>query len=104
MLGKIVFFFALSLGTLSVACEKGESPSAPEPVPQPSSTIVYTALGASDALAIGGSVPCIPFQDCPNGTGYVQITVRDLRARAFTVRLSNLGWPTSTISRRLQTL
>jgi lysophospholipase L1-like esterase len=73
-------------------------------VPQPNSAIVYTAIGASDALAIGGSVQCFPFDECANGTGYVQVAVRNLRARAFTVRLMNLGFPTSTISRRLQTL
>jgi lysophospholipase L1-like esterase len=100
-----ILVFVLSSVAMQVACGGGgDSPTSPGPVPQPNSTIVYTAIGASDALAIGGSVQCFPFDECTNGTGYVQVAVRNLRARAFTVRLMNLGFPTSTISRRLQTL
>jgi lysophospholipase L1-like esterase len=55
-------------------------------------------------LGIGATVACVPYEDCPNGRGYVHVAVRDLRSRGFTIRLNNLGWPTSTISRRLQNL
>jgi lysophospholipase L1-like esterase len=88
----------------SVACGGNNDPTGPSPIPTPSSTINYTAVGASDALGIGSSAPCVPYEDCANGRGYVYVTARDLRSRGFTVRLNNLGWPTSTISRRLQNL
>ena len=30
----------------------------------------YAAVGASDGIGFGGSVPCVPFDpDCPSGTG-----------------------------------
>ena len=88
------------------ACSAGnKSPSSPSPVPQPNSTINYTALGASDAQAIGSSVEClIPFVDCPNGMGYVQVAARQLKANGFTVNLTNLGIGTATLGRDLQDL
>jgi lysophospholipase L1-like esterase len=101
---KIIFAIAVFVGALASACGQGDSPTAPSPVPQPNSTIAYTAVGASDALGVGGSVPCLPYVDCASGTGYVQVATRDLRSRGFTVRASNLGLPAATISRRLQTL
>ena len=88
----------------SATCGGKNDPTGPSPIPTPSSTINYTAIGASDALGIGASVSCVVYEDCPAGRGYVHVTVRDLRSRGFTVRLNNLGWPTSTISRRLQNL
>jgi len=89
-----------------VACKNGgmESPTGPGPTPQPNSTIFYTAIGASDAIGFGSSVACIPFTDCPNGRGYVQIATRELQARSFTVSLSNLGFPAYVLSRRIQDL
>src|SRR5262249_25374553 len=62
-----------------------------------STPVVYTALGASDAQGIGSSVPCVPFVDCPNGMGYPQIVIRQLRAAGFTASLFNLGIPTAVI-------
>jgi lysophospholipase L1-like esterase len=88
----------------SIACGGKSDPAGPSPLPTPNSTINYTAIGASDALGIGATVSCVPYEDCPNGRGYVHVAVRDLRTRGFTIRLNNLGWPTSTISRRLQNL
>ena len=41
----------------------------------------YTALGASDAVGIGASVPCLPFTDCPGGTGYVPRILEKLASR-----------------------
>jgi lysophospholipase L1-like esterase len=94
------------LGAASVACSNGgpESPTGPGPSPQPNSTIHYSAIGASDAIAYGASVPCIPYTDCPDGRGYVQVTTRDLKARGFIVNLNNLGFPAHVLSRRLQDL
>jgi lysophospholipase L1-like esterase len=65
---------------------------------QPSSTVSattvgYTAIGSSDAAGVGGSVPCVPFTVCPDGTGYVPVVVRRLQAAGKTVTLMNLGIP-----------
>jgi lysophospholipase L1-like esterase len=64
---------------------------------------VYTALGASDALGIGSSVECLPFVDCPNGMGYVQVIARTLRA-GRSVTLRNLAIPAGVLSPRIQSL
>jgi len=76
-------------------------PSGP---PSTGSTITYTAIGASDANGVGSSAPCVPFTDCPNGMGYVQMTTRRLTTQGFTVNLSNLGIPTAVIGPDFQTL
>jgi lysophospholipase L1-like esterase len=68
------------------------------------SAIVYSAVGASDALGIGASVECGYLADCPNGTGYVPLSVRQLKAQGFTVTSQNLGIPTAVIGRDFQTL
>jgi lysophospholipase L1-like esterase len=87
------------------ACGGGrDSPSGPSPLPQPNSTINYSALGASDTIGVGASVVCFPFVDCPDGRGYVQVATRELRARGFIVNLTNLGFPAIVLSRRLQDL
>jgi lysophospholipase L1-like esterase len=88
------------------ACNKsGEgSPNTPTPPPAAGTTIVYTAIGASDANGVGSSSLCVPFTDCPNGMGYVPVAVRQLRAQGFTVNHLNLGVPTAVISRDFQTL
>ena len=106
---KAVRLYLPVLGLLaagSLACTNGEmdSPTGPGPIPQPSSTIYYTAIGASDAIGYGSSVPCLPFSDCSSGRGYVQVATRDLKARGFTVNLNNVGFPAHVLSRRLQDL
>ena len=101
------FHIGVLFGVLVLAaCENGgmEGPTGPGPIPQPNSAINYTAIGASDAIGFGSSVPCSPFTDCPQGRGYVQVATRDLRARGFTVNLNNLGFPAWVLSRRLQNL
>jgi lysophospholipase L1-like esterase len=104
MMHKGICRLAVVVVAWSVACGGKDDPTGPSPIPTPNSTINYTAIGASDALGIGATVACVPYEDCPNGRGYVHVAVRDLRSRGFTIRLNNLGWPTSTISRRLQNL
>src|SRR5205809_6318657 len=96
----------LSLALVTIAALSGcdifkkKNPSSPSPLPEPNSTINYTAIGASDAQAIGSSVECpIPFADCPNGMGYVQVAARQLKAKGFTVNLTNLGIATATLGR-----
>jgi lysophospholipase L1-like esterase len=98
------FCVLLCAALLASACENGEGPTGPSPIPEPNSTINYSAIGASDALGIGSSLECFPFVECPNGRGYVQVATRELRSRGFIVNLTNLGIPTAVISRRLQDL
>jgi lysophospholipase L1-like esterase len=57
----------------------------------------YAALGASDANGVGGSVPCLPFTACENGTGYVPNLARLLRT-SREVTLLNLGIPAAVLS------
>jgi lysophospholipase L1-like esterase len=96
----------LALAASVGACAKGgQSPTGPSGPPGPGSKIVYTAIGASDATGHGASVPCdIPFQECPNGTGYVYVATRQLQAKGFTVTLRNMGIPTAVIGRDFETL
>jgi lysophospholipase L1-like esterase len=83
----------------------GDNPTAPTPPPAAGSTIVYSAIGASDANGVGSSAVCAPFAtDCANGMGYVPVTVRQLRARGYTVNHLNLGIATAVIGRDFQTL
>jgi len=100
---------ALVAGCMAVSagCSKlgiGDSPTAPTPPPAAGSTIVYSAIGASDANGVGSSALCVPFTDCPNGLGYVPVTVRALRGQGFTVNHLNLGIATAVIGRDFQTL
>jgi len=78
--------------------------TAPSGPPAPGSAIVYTAVGASDATGHGASIECVPFTPCPDGTGYVPVATRQLRAQGFAVTLLNLGIPTAVIGRDFETL
>jgi lysophospholipase L1-like esterase len=86
---------------IAPGCSKmggGDSPTAPSAPPSPGSTIVYTAVGASDVTGTGSSKPCLPFEDC-NGNGYVWVAARQLRSLGYTVNVFSLGIPTTVISR-----
>lgn len=101
-IGVVAFVAAAAAG-----CDKlglGKSPTAPSAPPAARSTIVYTAVGASDANGVGSSVQCLPFVDCPDGMGYVPVAVRQLKAQGFQVTLRNLGIPTAVIGRDFETL
>jgi lysophospholipase L1-like esterase len=88
----------VTLAVLSTACNKNTSPTAPSGPVTPGTSVTYTAVGASDAIGYGSSVPCAPFvTDCTNGMGYVQVIVRQLQAQGSTVTLTNLGIPTAVI-------
>lgn len=63
----------------------------------------YTAIGASDGIGFGSSSPCLPFVDCPNGAGYVQILHRTL-ADGRTVGHRNLSLPGSVLSKAIEDL
>ena len=71
------------------------------PGPSPMETR-YTALGASDAVGVGASVPCLPFSDCPGGTGYVPRILAHLRQTDASYRLTNMGLPGAVMSREVQ--
>jgi lysophospholipase L1-like esterase len=92
--------------TFTTACSKNgsSSPTAPTAPPMMGSTIYYTAVGASDANGVGSSAECLPLTPCPNGMGYVPVTVRALTAQSFTVNNLNLGIPTTVIGRDFATL
>jgi lysophospholipase L1-like esterase len=97
----------ISVIVASQACDKlglGKSPASPTGPPPAGSTIVYSAVGASDANGVGSSVVCVPFGDCPDGMGYVPVATRQLRAQGFTVTLRNNGIATAVIGRDFQTL
>src|SRR6195256_3330509 len=101
---------AVTIFALGVAagCDKmgrsKDSPTAPGAPPASGSTIVYDAVGASDADGVGSSVVCPPFVDCPNGMGYPQVAARQLKALAYDVSLANLGIPTAVIGPDFQAL
>jgi len=76
-------------------CDPFENPGEPS---VPENVVNYAALGASDALGIGGRTPCFPFTDCTDGTGYVQQVTRRLRADGKDVTLTNLGIPGAVLS------
>ena len=101
--------FLLSIGLLVglAGCSKhdndgGSNPGTPPSPPPPNAPIVYTAIGASDAMGVGGSVPCLPFTDCPNGTGYVPRVARQLEADGHEVTLRNFGIPGAVLSPAIQ--
>lgn len=83
---------------------KRGSPTEPTSPPAAGSTIVYTAIGASDATGHGASIECVPFTECPSGNGYVQVAARTLRSQGFTVKLNGLGIPTAVIGRDFEAL
>ena len=105
---RILSTLPLFAALLTPACSQlggsgSGSPTAPTgPLPAGSS-VVYSAVGASDVMGIGSSSPCFVFEDC-NGTGYVWVAARQLRASGHTVSVGNLGIPAAVISRAFQDL
>ncbi len=90
----------IALGT---GCSKTETPTSPTPN-SPTQAVFYTAIGASDGIGFGGSAPCVPFAECPNGTGYVQILARRLAEGGRSVTLANLSIPGAVMNRTTQDL
>lgn len=86
------------------ACSKSaDSPTSPSPT-NPTQAAFYTAIGASDGIGIGSSAPCLPFTECPNGLGYVQILHRALAAGGRTVGHRNLSLPGSVMNKAVEDL
>ena len=81
--------------------DKDESPTAPSSAPSrpaAGAAVRYTAIGASDAVGVGASVMCPPFDPCANGTGYVPVLVRRVAGSPREVTLTNLGIPGAVLS------
>jgi lysophospholipase L1-like esterase len=88
---------------LAAACtESSRNPTTPTP-PAPSVPVYYTAIGASDATGVGGTILCPLFGDCPDGTGYVPVIARRLK-QGREVTLMNLGIPASVIGPDIQAI
>jgi len=69
-----------------------------------SNTVFYSAISASDGTGFGSSSVCLPFADCPEGTGYVQRVVRDMRSSGKTVTVLNLSVPGSVVGSEIENL
>ena len=69
-----------------------------------SNTVYYSAISASDGTGFGSSSPCLPFADCPDGSGYVQRVVREMRNSGKTVNVLNLSVPGSVVGPEIETL
>ncbi|GAC1300910.1 MAG: hypothetical protein NVSMB19_08270 [Vulcanimicrobiaceae bacterium] len=97
---------SLSACTGHVSIPAGSPPTA-RPLPSPTATvapkaIVYTALGASDAVGFGASVPCanppvVADPTCPGGTGYVPLLAAQLAKTPANVTLLDLGISSAVI-------
>lgn len=94
-LSSALLLASLALGL--VACSDSDGPTNPTPPPT-GNELFYTAVGASDAVGHGGSAPCVPLTECPNGTGYVQTVARRLKDTGKVVTLMNLGIPGAVLS------
>lgn len=95
----------LAVFSAAIACSKSENPTSPTPTAN-DGPIFYTAIGASDGIGFGSSAPCIPFTDCPDGAGYVQILRRRLRDnfKSRTVEHMNLSIPGAVLSKAIEDL
>jgi lysophospholipase L1-like esterase len=103
---RIAFLFVCVCLAASGCSKLGigeDSPTAPSGPPSSGSTIVYSAVGASDVIGFGSTKPCLPFDDC-NGNGYVWVAARALRAQGYTVNVVNRGYPGAVVSRAFQDL
>ena len=95
----------LALFGSGLACNKSDDPTSPSAGPS-EGPIFYTAIGASDGIGFGSSSPCVPFADCPDGRGYVQLLHRRLRDN-FTTRgvgHRNMSIPAAVLSRAIEDL
>src|SRR5436190_7354866 len=103
-IARALTLLAIVSGCNRLGLGSGANPTAPTEPPAPGSTIVYAALGASDANGVGSSLPCAPFDQRCAGLGYVYVTARRLQSHGFTVDLNNLGIATAVIGRDFQVL
>ena len=100
MTKRLLIAALLAVCGAGLACSKSDGPASPSPIAT-DGPIFYTAIGASDGIGIGSSSPCLPFVDCPDGRGYVQILNRRLRDTGRTVDHRNLSIPGAVLSRAI---
>jgi lysophospholipase L1-like esterase len=98
---RLLITALLALVGSGIACNKSDSPTSPSPANGP---IFYTAIGASDGIGFGSSSPCLPYVDCPDGKGYVQILRRQLQNTGRSVNHTNLSLPSAVLSRAIEDL
>ncbi|HEX6165106.1 MAG TPA: SGNH/GDSL hydrolase family protein [Vicinamibacterales bacterium] len=101
---RLLIAALLALFGSGIACSKGDSPTSPTNPAPANGPIFYTAIGASDGIGFGSSAPCIPFSDCPDGRGYVQILRRQLGESGRTVEHRNLSIPGAVLSKAIEDL
>jgi lysophospholipase L1-like esterase len=93
----------LLLAVLAVGgCDLFSNPS--DPTDLDDNVVNYAAIGASDAVGVGSSQPCLPFVTCTDGGGYVQRVTRRLRMDGKSVTLTNLGIPGAVLSPETETI
>jgi lysophospholipase L1-like esterase len=103
MTKRLLIAALLAVCSAGLACNKSDGPTSPSPTTA-DGPIFYTAIGASDGIGFGSSSPCVPFTDCPDGLGYVQILRRRLRDTGRTVDHRNLSLPGAVLSRAIEDL
>lgn len=93
---------------LAACSSKNDDGDTPNPNPNGpsggSNAVFYSAISASDGTGFGSSNVCLPFADCPEGTGYVQRVVRELRNGGRTVSILNLSVPGSVVGPEIEDL
>ena len=102
-----VWMSLVAIAILGAGCNKSDGPTTPTPTPTPTPTndVFYAAVGASDGIGFGGSVPCVPFDpECPSGTGYVYVIKRRFQSDGKTVMLSNRSVPGAVLSSAIMSL
>ena len=86
------------------ACDVLQGNKPTEPTTPNANAVSYTVIGASDAIGYGSSVTCLPFSECPDGVGYVQLINKRLKAAGKTVTFLNLGIPGAVLGPTTQSL
>ena len=75
-----------------------------DPTTPSTNAVSYTVIGASDAIGFGSSVTCLPFAECADGVGYVQLINKRLKADGKTVTFLNLGIPGAVLGPTTQSI
>lgn len=100
---RVRFLSFVALLALVPACSASNGPTGPSDPPPPN-VVNYTAIGASDAIGFGSSAFCVPFVECLDGKGYVQVLTRRLTQDGKTVTLLNLGLPGGVLGPEIQNI